>query len=1671
MPAGRSLPAQLGSVATSAAISPPHDWLCIAQTPPIPMFSSVAPRCTLHLRIQRCDGLRSAVDGRSDTIDAFVVAQMHPHAAPDLATLRSSPPPAASSATSHRSRTRSGGVAAWQFDASLHFTHASDWVSLAVCDAATPAAAATGSASSASLRRIIGAVCIPVNEVLEQSCVDRWFDLHPPTHAPSASASSSAGLAQFCPEAKAADAIIAVAPNALDDPQAHISPLGRIRVQMFAVGADCLLPLWRGGVSGSLAFPEESARIGLHVVTWNAGNAPLPDDMRALLPKSCYPASAASPSSAASDHEEMPVLIAIGLQECAYTPMERDLAGVPLAASLEGSVIAAFTRLIPASYTRVHAHALGEMRLLLFVLSEWRSDLSGLTLDAVPCGIGNLIANKGMILCSFRIRDTSIALVTGHLAAHTDKLAQRNKDLALVARAVAYPFESAAGTASLSAVPAATSSLASSDFLSSFHAVYLFGDLNYRLEYPRGCADRTPSPAAFQQVVNLVRAQAWPTLFGFDQLRAAQARGEALVGFRESPPTFAPSFKVLRNVGLGYNAKRIPSWCDRILYKSVFNAADDAGGAAPDGSGKQQHPASDSAAITQQSLRLVCSLCSSDHKPVVAGFLFRSFWCGGRTDHALGGAEMELAAWKTDAAALIALLGRESSFAGVVELRAAFLSEPILLPLSSLSSSAGIAFPLAFNSPLRIRRELVLVRLFKSSSALLNGSSGVAASVTPLARGLCVIDCGCIPLAADATSKRVPLSVQMLRPGGALALVLQTVVTLRWKNTKGVVTASTAAAASAATGPASSPSASASKLQAARTLAAIVASDRDEDLFQDDADALLSPASFAVLSAQPRSKQPAVVKRSALGGSRLPSSSPTSRNKPVSTSSTIAAAPVLEASKSSMGGAPAAAPSKALTIPAHASKFLLLLVALVASSEASYVKALDYLHRAYHLPLVRLVSATRIDFSAAATPAAMHVTNLCGASLPLLLSVHSTFLGALEAQLHQLSFGGDAFSPVEALRLLAQLLTQLLPLLSLYHSASLSASAAAWLNADAATSPDPLRNQARALIAQVDSTARSSSLTFDALTVLVSQRVCSYQLWIHELLHVLDRQPSLTPLASTFAEILAGFDRLQAQTKTFSEWYPSLAQQEAQREEDALYASLAGESAAPASASSSLSGGMVAVADGKGVRDSMAMFPAAARMRPSTAAVLQRPATAAQWPRDHSALDLPLPPPPATGCRPATSVGDVDDDASGGTRGPTNATYMLASKVAAQLRSRRPLPGFHPYLRSHCTQEDCSIAFRADGLGRHSKFTPPRARALSVGSLELFDFKTKTRVPGLFPSAARPRSNSGEWSLQRACASLGIGASASDSSSAPAAAPAHWSTRLPKAFRTLQAGRSLLALVDLQSVFATSSAASADVPAASASSSRRPSPPPPIIAAPAPAPSPVSARAFAMDAADEASLYDDEFLQLDEAESMQAASDHTSSTPAVAVAAVAPRGSVDDHIDPALSMGSEMIQKVLAASAAAHRGPAVATRRVIPAQATAASAAPSSRPAASAASSSSPAAVAASMVPPSSRRPVASMPRPPSASRHGVAATSASHAAAALPPSPRKSAPASAVAAAPRVAPLTRPGGAGIVRHPSNPLTLSTAFRSAANSSSHPHQESDEPELPFQLKPRTRPQK
>jgi phosphatidylinositol-bisphosphatase len=79
-------------------------------------------------------------------------------------------------------------------------------------------------------------------------------------------------------------------------------------------------------------------------------------------------------------------------------------------------------------YKNIASHSLGGIKLDVYVKSDLRKEVSVVKVMDVPCGIGNVIGNKGGICAVLKVRGSYLAVINSHLAAHQNKVKERNQD-------------------------------------------------------------------------------------------------------------------------------------------------------------------------------------------------------------------------------------------------------------------------------------------------------------------------------------------------------------------------------------------------------------------------------------------------------------------------------------------------------------------------------------------------------------------------------------------------------------------------------------------------------------------------------------------------------------------------------------------------------------------------------------------------------------------------------------------------------------------------------------------------------------------------------------------------------------------------------------------------------------------------------------------------------------------------------------------------------------------------------------------------------------------------------------------------------------------------------------------------------------------------------------------
>lgn len=225
--------------------------------------------------------------------------------------------------------------------------------------------------------------------------------------------------------------------------------------------------------------PVQTEVLTLLVGTWNMGDATAPPSLEGWLPRD------------ASD------LYVVATQEC---PDEH----WPLAVESH----------LGPNYVRVTERRMGGIVLLVFTHRKHASKISSVETSFTPTGVLGVGTNKGAVGLALTLRTLRLCFVNAHLAAHQEKLLQRNLHVQEIYRHLRL------GVSSL-------------DISNQFHAVWC-GDLNYRIDQER------------EAVIQLAARRQWARLYEHDQLQSEMRHGRVFFGFQEAPLAFPPSYKYVR---------------------------------------------------------------------------------------------------------------------------------------------------------------------------------------------------------------------------------------------------------------------------------------------------------------------------------------------------------------------------------------------------------------------------------------------------------------------------------------------------------------------------------------------------------------------------------------------------------------------------------------------------------------------------------------------------------------------------------------------------------------------------------------------------------------------------------------------------------------------------------------------------------------------------------------------------------------------------------------------------------------------------------------------------------------------------------------------------------------------------------------------------------------------
>ncbi|CAH9125158.1 unnamed protein product [Cuscuta epithymum] len=277
--------------------------------------------------------------------------------------------------------------------------------------------------------------------------------------------------------------------------------------------------------------------------------------------------------SAASDVE----IVVVGLQEVEMGAGFLAMSAAKETVGLEGSAVGqwwqdAIGKVLGEGsvFERVGSRQLAALLITIWVRKTLRTHVGDLDVGAVACGLGRAIGNKGGVGLRLRVFDRLMCFLNCHFAAHLEAVNRRNADFCHIFRTMTFsrsPILNAAATVSSAAQVLRGTNAAGLNpeegkhDLAEADMVTFFGDFNYRL-----------FGITYDEARDLVSQRSFDWLREKDQLRAEMKAGKVFQGMREAIIRFPPTYKFEKGKpGLGgYDSgekKRIPAWCDRVLYR------------------------------------------------------------------------------------------------------------------------------------------------------------------------------------------------------------------------------------------------------------------------------------------------------------------------------------------------------------------------------------------------------------------------------------------------------------------------------------------------------------------------------------------------------------------------------------------------------------------------------------------------------------------------------------------------------------------------------------------------------------------------------------------------------------------------------------------------------------------------------------------------------------------------------------------------------------------------------------------------------------------------------------------------------------------------------------------------------------------------------------------------
>ena len=207
-------------------------------------------------------------------------------------------------------------------------------------------------------------------------------------------------------------------------------------------------------------------------------------------------------------------------------------------------------------YSKIKQIRLMGILLLIYCRDTVRDDIRDCMANKIGTGLLGTGPNKGGVAVRFECYKTNLVFICGHLAAHKPNVADRNENYQKIMNKLVFTREEV-GDDDIKQSQTDLGILT----VDTHDLIFFFGDLNYRIDIDD-----------VNQVNNFIEKSQYGELMKCDQLKKQIEEKKAFDGFKENEIGFQPTFKFVIGKEREYDTKRIPAYCDRILWKMGSDA-------------------------------------------------------------------------------------------------------------------------------------------------------------------------------------------------------------------------------------------------------------------------------------------------------------------------------------------------------------------------------------------------------------------------------------------------------------------------------------------------------------------------------------------------------------------------------------------------------------------------------------------------------------------------------------------------------------------------------------------------------------------------------------------------------------------------------------------------------------------------------------------------------------------------------------------------------------------------------------------------------------------------------------------------------------------------------------------------------------------------------------------